>query len=63
MEHIMKEVQSFLESMTQEEFDRLLDEYGNNAGTPGDLFKSREDFKKEAAKANISAVNREVPNP
>ncbi|MCL2141508.1 MAG: hypothetical protein FWH46_01315 [Methanimicrococcus sp.] len=49
--------------MTQEEFDRLLDEYGNNAGTPGDLFKSREDFKKEAAKANISAVNREVPNP
>lgn len=56
MENIMKEVQAFLDSMTQEEFDQLLDKYGNDVATPGPLFKSREDFKKKNTKTNSKQV-------
>ncbi|MBZ3935871.1 hypothetical protein [Methanimicrococcus blatticola] len=51
MQEFIKNVQAFLDSMTQEEFDQMLIEMGNENGTPGPMFKTREDFKKKASKS------------
>jgi len=49
MEEFKKQLQIFLDSMTQEEFDQMLDEFGNSTGKPGPMFKSREDFERQKA--------------
>ncbi|MCL2549996.1 MAG: hypothetical protein FWE78_03560 [Methanimicrococcus sp.] len=50
MKEFEKKVQEFLDSMTQEEFDQMLDEMGNRTGKPGPMFKSREDFERQESR-------------
>ena len=61
MENIIREVQAYLDQMTQEEFDKLLDKYGNQNGTPGPMFMKREDFKKKSSQI-IGKYNFNIKN-
>ncbi|MCL2862590.1 MAG: hypothetical protein FWE54_00595 [Methanimicrococcus sp.] len=53
MKEFEEKVQAFLDTMTQEEFDQILDELGNSTGKPGPMFKSREDVERQESRKSL----------